>query len=446
MKQTCSQRLRWLHSLQFKYMVTLFVIVFIACAITYMIMFMSVWRQVRHAAEEQLQSITDFLTSVMERSNMPVNEVIDLLQPRVDSIGLAKTEEALPAGFRLDTPLEPNQTRLTRLESNGIAGVFRTADGYIWLSAKTDSMRARWIHLLVLQTLIICAGIASAGVFLAVRHSTRPLRELNAAIRHVARGDFEVRVDYRSRDEMGVVVQNFNWMVGELRNIEYLRKDFVSSVSHEFKTPVSAIRGSVKLLTATPFEKLNEAKFRKYMGLIADETERMSSLSSNLLRLSRLENQSAAENVINFSLDEQLRRCILLLEGQWSTKPVELDIQLDRIDYRGDIELLQQLWLNLLSNAIKFTDPGGNVGIKLRGTPEGGARVEISDDGVGMSPETQKRVFEKFYQGDNSRAREGNGLGLSIVRRIVELHSGVIVYKSELGKGTVCTVTLPGNR
>lgn len=181
------------------------------------------------------------------------------------------------------------------------------------------------------------------------------------------------------------------------------------------------------------------------MGLIADETERMSSLSSNLLRLSRLENQSAAENVMNFSLDEQLRRCILLLEGQWSTKPVELDIQLDRIDYRGDIELLQQLWLNLLSNAIKFTDPGGNVGIKLRGTPEGGARVEISDDGVGMSPETQKRIFEKFYQGDNSRAREGNGLGLSIVRRIVELHSGAIAYKSELGKGTVCTVTLPGN-
>ena len=144
---------------------------------------MSVWGQVRHAAEEQLQSITDFLISVMERSNIPVNEVIDLLQPRVDSIGLAKTEEALPAGFRLDTPLEPNQTRLTRLESNGIAGVFRTADGYIWLSAKTDSMRARWIHLLVLQTLIICAGIASAGVFLAVRHSTRPLRELLSLIR-----------------------------------------------------------------------------------------------------------------------------------------------------------------------------------------------------------------------------------------------------------------------
>ena len=169
MKQTCSQRLRWLHSLQFKYMVTLFVIVFIACAITYMIMFMSVWGQVRHAAEEQLQSITDFLTSVMERSNMPVNEVIDLLQPRVDSIGLAKTEEALPAGFRLDTPLELNQTRLTRLESNGIAGVFRTADGYIWLSAKTDSMRARWIHLLVLQTLIICAGIACFWQF-AIPH------------------------------------------------------------------------------------------------------------------------------------------------------------------------------------------------------------------------------------------------------------------------------------
>lgn len=133
------------------------------------------------------------------------------------------------------------------------------------------------------------------------------------------------------------------------------------------------------------------------------------------------------------------------MEGQWSTKSVELDIRLDRIDYRGDVELLQQLWLNLLSNAIKFTDPGGNVGIELRGIPAGDVCVEIIDDGVGMSPETQKRIFEKFYQGDNSHAREGNGLGLSIVRRIVELHTGTIVYKSELGQGTICTVTLPGN-
>lgn len=445
MKQNGSRRLGWFHSIQFKYLVTLFVIVFVACAVTYMIMFMSVWGQVRRTAEEQLQSIADFLTSVMDRSDMPVDEVIDLLRPKVDSIGLAKTEETLPDGFQLDTPLELHQTRLISLESNGIAGVFHIADGYIWMSIKSDSTRTKWIHLLVLQALTICAGIASAGAFFAIRHSTRPLRELNAAIQHVARGDFKVRVDYRGRDEMGVVVQNFNWMVGELRNIEYLRKDFVSSVSHEFKTPVSAIRGSVKLLTATPFEKLNKAKFRKYMELITDETERMSSLSSNLLRLSRLENQSAAENITNFSLDEQLRRCILLLEGQWSTKPVDLDIQLDRVDYRGDVELLQQLWLNLLSNAIKFTDPGGNVLVKLRGTPDGGARIEISDDGVGMSPETQKRIFEKFYQGDNSHARGGNGLGLSIVRRIVELHAGTIVYDSALGKGTVCTVTLPGS-
>lgn len=165
---------------------------------------------------------------------------------------------------------------------------------------------------------------------------------------------------------MGVVVRNFNWMVGELRNIEYLRKDFVSSVSHEFKTPIAAIQGSVKLLTSAPYGKLSEEKFQKYTRLISDETDRMASLSSNLLRLSRLENQSTAENPTVFSLDEQIRRCILLLENQWHARHIDLDIQLDRADYRGDEELVQQLWLNLLSNAIKFTGEGGNISVKLR--------------------------------------------------------------------------------
>lgn len=241
---------------------------------------------------------------------------------------------------------------------------------------------------------------------------------------------------------MGVVVRNFNWMVGELRNIEYLRKDFVSSVSHEFKTPIAAIQGSVKLLTSAPYGKLSEEKFQKYTRLISDETDRMASLSSNLLRLSRLENQSTAENPTVFSLDEQIRRCILLLENQWHARHIDLDIQLDRADYRGDEELVQQLWLNLLSNAIKFTGEGGNISVKLRRVV-GGLRVEIADDGIGMSPETQQRIFEKFYQGDGSHSREGNGLGLSIVKRILDLHGGAIKYESAPGAGTTCTVTLP---
>lgn len=168
----------------------------------------------------------------------------------------------------------------------------------------------------------------------------------------------------------------------------------------------------------------------------------MDSLSSNLLRLSSLENQSAMQKTTRFSLDEQIRQTILLMENQWSAKGISLDIQLDRVELQGDQELIQQVWINLLSNAIKFTGPEGNISIKLREQGQY-AMVEIADDGIGMTQETQRRIFEKFYQEDRSRSREGNGLGMSIVKRILDLHRGTIAYQSAPGEGTICRVRLP---
>lgn len=428
-----------IHSVRFKYLVTLFVVIFVACGFAYLVTFVGIWGRMQQSVELQIQSVVDIFVGFMDRSGLMTEDIVDELRERLDVVEVYGSAEELPEPFS-GAELEPNKLEMRTVEGR-FEGAVRMPDGYLYLSVTPPGL-FMGLQQLVLKTLVICASIASLGAVVAIHRAIRPLQKLNAAIRQVARGNLDVHVDYQSRDEMGVVVRNFNWMVGELRNIEYLRKDFVSSVSHEFKTPIAAIQGSVKLLTSVPYERLSKEKFRKYARLIADETDRMASLSSNLLRLSRLENQSAAENLTEFSLDEQIRRCILLLENQWSAKKIDLDIQLDRADYRGDEELVQQLWLNLLSNAIKFTDEGGSVSVKLRRV-QGGLRVEIADDGIGMSAETQKRIFEKFYQGDGSHAREGNGLGLSIVKRILDLHGGVIKYDSAPEEGTTCRVTLP---
>ena len=434
------ERFKRTHSVRVKYLVVLFAVIFLACGITYAVTFASMWGRINAAAEEQLQAVVDFMVSVMDRSGLSPEEVVDLVRDQVGEAVIYRTQEELPAPFN-EGPMEPYRLHSGFLGSH-FTGAARLPDGYLYVEVESDMRQVRQVQVLVLRTLLICAGIASVCAVIAIHRAIRPLRKLDVAIRQVARGDFDVSVDYQSRDEMGVVVQNFNWMVGELRNIEYLRKDFVSSVSHEFKTPIAAIRGGVKLLTSTPFDHLSEEKFRKYTGLIAQESDRMATLSSNLLRLSSLENQSETARVRVFSLDEQIRRAILLMEGQWSAKKLDLDIQLDRVYYRGDEELIQQVWINLLSNAVKFTAEGGNISVKLR-CREGLAVAEIADDGVGMSEETQKRIFEKFYQGDRSHAREGNGLGMSIVKRILDLHHGSISYRSAPGEGTVCTVTLP---
>ena len=404
-----------IHSVRFKYLVTLFVVIFLACGITYLVTFINIWGRMQQSAELQIQSVVDIFAGFMDRSGLTTRDIVDELRKRLDVVEVYERADELPGPFS-GAALEPGKLEMRTVEGR-FEGAVRMPDGYLYLSVTPPPGQFTGIRKLVLQTLFLCAAIASLGAVVAIHRAIRPLQKLNQAIRQVARGNFDVHVDFESRDEMGVVVRNFNWMVGELRNIEYLRKDFVSSVSHEFKTPIAAIQGSVKLLTSAPYGKLSEEKFQKYTRLISDETDRMASLSSNLLRLSRLENQ-------------------------WHARHIDLDIQLDRADYRGDEELVQQLWLNLLSNAIKFTGEGGNISVKLRRVV-GGLRVEIADDGIGMSPETQQRIFEKFYQGDGSHSREGNGLGLSIVKRILDLHGGAIKYESAPGAGTTCTVTLP---
>lgn len=288
-------------------------------------------------------------------------------------------------------------------------------------------------------TLILCVALGSSLLFVAIRRISDPIIRISNAAKEVAKGDFSMKMDYKSNDEIGILAQNFNLMTTELGNMEYLRKDFISSVSHELKTPIASIQGFAEMLQD---KELSEENFQAYTTIIIDETKRLSHLSSNMLRLSKLDHQFIPEITKPFSLDEQIRRTIVLLEEQWSRKNLELDIDLDEIVYPGDEALIQQIWLNLIENAIKFSAESGTIVIQAKKVSDK-VVVKIKDQGIGISTIDQGRIFEKFFQADVSHSQEGSGLGLAIVKKIVEIYAGEIKFTSEMGQGTTFVVKLP---
>ena len=189
--------------------------------------------------------------------------------------------------------------------------------------------------------------------------------------------------------------------------------------------------------------QLDEAERREYAAHILAAAGRLSALVSNILLLSKLDNGAYPAAPDTFRLDEQIRRALVLLEPRWSQKGVEPDVALDSVRYTGSEALLMQVWVNLVDNAVKFSPPGGTVRVRLSALPEGGAEAVVSDDGEGMTAETQRHIFDKFYQGDSSHRAEGNGLGLSLVRAIVRLHGGEVTVQSAPGAGAALTGRLP---
>lgn len=295
------------------------------------------------------------------------------------------------------------------------------------------------------KTPLIAFAIVSViiGTILSRLFGKRPLEtivEISDASKEVAKGNFDIRLpEDNAAKELRELAHNFNIMTKELASTEMLRNDFVENVSHEFKTPLTAIEGYVTLLQK---KDLSEEKRMEYIQKILVSTRRLSSLVGNILLISRLENQEIAISKSRFSLDEQIRESLLLLENQWSRKKLDLDIDLAECDYTGNPELLAQAWQNLLSNAFKFAPEGSCVHISLY-QQETTICVEITDQGPGISAELQSRIFEKFYQGDSSRSTQGNGLGLALAKRILDLHGGQITVHSVVGNGSTFSVKLP---
>ena len=288
--------------------------------------------------------------------------------------------------------------------------------------------------------LLATSVIIGTSIFMFVsRKILKPIAEFNEAAKDVARGNFDVVMKSKSGvAEIQEMSNSFNLMVRELGSIETLRSDFVVSVSHEFKTPLAAIEGYATLLQDS---ELTEAERDEYVQIIMGSSRQLSTLTKNVLMLSRLENQEVVIDKQKFRLDEQIREAVLWLESKWSEKEIFLEVELDKIDYYGNKDLIMQIWINLLDNAIKFVPYRGQVSTRLF-EHDGNAIVEIRDNGKGISPLEQRHIFEKFYQGDRARGEVGNGLGLALVQRILDLCGGKIKVESRLGAETVFTVFL----
>ncbi|HJA93518.1 MAG TPA: HAMP domain-containing histidine kinase [Candidatus Eisenbergiella merdipullorum] len=271
----------------------------------------------------------------------------------------------------------------------------------------------------------------------------RPVRQIIEAADQIMKGNFSVRIpplhSADSMDGFDVIADYFNRMAEELSGIESLRTDFISNVSHELKTPLSVIQNYGTMLQQP---ELPEGKRMEYAKTVTDASLRLADLITNILKLNKLENQQIYPSVKEYDLGEQLCGCMLSFEHVWEKKELEIDTDLEEnLMIDADEELLSLVWNNLFSNAVKFTEPHGKVTLSLK--PEGPyAVVSIADTGCGISPEVGKHIFEKFYQGDTSHAVQGNGLGLALVKRVIDIVGGEISVSSEVGKGSVFTVKL----
>lgn len=298
------------------------------------------------------------------------------------------------------------------------------------------------ISILVAYLTFACLVIAGF-VWLVWRHTTgKPLRKIARAARKVAEGDFTVQIPSNKKkkkmNEIDVLIEDFNKMTRELAGNEILKSDFIANVSHELKTPLSIIRSYTKALKD---RQVPENQREQYMDTVMEAAERLNAMITNILKLSKLENQQIFPSPQTYQLGEQLRRCALAFMEKWQAKEIEFEIDVADISVCYDASLMELVWNNLLSNAVKYTDRGGHISLTSRRDGNTVA-VMVKDDGCGMDEETCCRVFEKFYQGDTSHASEGNGLGLALAKKVVDIAGGRIRVQSSPGKGSAFTVEL----
>lgn len=291
---------------------------------------------------------------------------------------------------------------------------------------------------------LACIIIGTVASIITSKFVLARIKNVQDGMREISKGNFSVRVKEKDRknkpSEFGELERTFNKMASDLDGIELFRNDFINNFSHEFKTPIVSIKGFARQLQS---EKLTDEQRREYVEIISSESDRLAKMSTNILLLTKLENQQIVSEKTVFSLDEQIRNSIILLENLWSEKNIELDLDLpDSIYYNFNEEMLSHVWINLITNAISFTGECGKITIKLTEN-ENFVICMISDNGIGMDDETMDRIFEKFYQGDKSHHSGGNGIGLNIVKRIIALADGEIKVESKLGEGSTFTVILP---
>ena len=319
--------------------------------------------------------------------------------------------------------------------SNLLSGLFT---GFFWVPLTMrylppEHFLARWGPMLL--SILLALPIS----YWISRLSARPIQEMLEATQAISRGDYMVRVSEEGSGDLAELLHSFNQMTNELGSTEMMRSNFISTFSHECKTPIASIRGFARRLrrgNLTP-EQQNE-----YLDIIADESLRLSELSSSILLLAKYEAQSLVADQTDYDLDEQLRACVLRLESKWTGRGLTFSMQLPRLPYRGNSEMLGHVWMNLIDNAIKFSHDGGTIFISGRREADR-LLVTVRDEGIGIRPEALGHIFDKFYQVEPSHASAGSGLGLALVKRILALCGGEITVESTPDAGSSFCVSLP---
>lgn len=305
------------------------------------------------------------------------------------------------------------------------------------LASPKTNFTIKWLYTFFIYFL----SIGSLLILVASLFLVRPIKKLTEATRRIASGDFNIKLNIKQTGELGTLAQSFEQMMVDLRQLEQMRRDFVSNVSHEVQSPLTSISGYAMALKQV---NIPDKERSRYLDIIISEATRMSKMSDSLLKLSLLESQSQQMQLTSFRLDEQIRRVIVAIQPQWSARNIQFELNLKAAMLIADYDQLNQVWTNILGNSIKFSEDGGRITVSMKQDIKF-ITVRISDSGIGISLEDQKHIFERFFKADRSHSRkyDGSGMGLAIVKQIVSLHQGDIRVESEPGMGTTFIVTLP---
>ncbi len=428
----------YLKKFQTRLMVALCLMIVVSSGISFGVSTVINNRVLLQEIQADQQGVAIYALELYQKTHLPVAEIAGISTTAIYQVEVREDISELPLDAEQMRRLNAGEIVSTAQKYfNTPVTYFMAGDSLFKVSIRSHVNMFRKVSIRASSTLMICTFSFFLFVFLSTKRMLRPISRLTEATRKVAEGDFSVRLSVKRQDELGQLMENFNHMAQELQSIEYLQKDFISNVSHEFKTPIASIQGFATLLKSP---ETSEEERQEYTSIIIKESQRLSRLSQNLLRLSRLEYQQRLTADAPFSLDEQLRQTVLLLEPEWAPRGIKWLVNLESAVIRGDAELLQQVWINLLGNAIKFSPPDGEITLSLYISDV--VKVRIRDQGAGMDEATQARIFERFYQGDTSHAHEGNGLGLPLAKRIIDLHGGNLRVKSAPGHGSTFTVEL----
>ncbi|MFB1082594.1 sensor histidine kinase [Jeotgalibacillus sp. JSM ZJ347] len=438
---------RLFHTIYGRFLIIFIGLLFIPMIISFTLLFTIQLDRIREDVELQLTDQGEILQTLVTSESFTAEEAVELV---IGNILVSRSYDSI-AAWRNAGEADYTDEQINQLEDGQVItgalsdfrelpyAAFELGGEIYMISPNLNNNQITQFRNTTIYSFLAVALIGSILILFAISFLTRRLDRISKASRQVYEGNYTVRIQDKGTDEIGDLARQFNQMAEELETNEYLNKELSAVMAHEFKTPVSSMIGFAALLKKmdVPDEKRIE-----YALVIEREAKRLARLSSTLLKLSKFDHKLVHMTKSHYQLDEQIRECLLMLQPQWEEKQLELEIDLMTCKWTGDRELMSQVWINIMKNAVEHSPQHGKLIIRTDKSDDE-MIVRIQDTGEGIAPEHIERIFERFYQVDRTRSAAGTGLGLALVRKIIDLHGGEVRVQSKMGEGTVLTVVLP---